>query len=146
MREATLIALKALIETISTGNGYTLNVNHVDRQWKQIDDLSANQLPAVLILDDGPEEIDENSDDSADVTFQVSLVAYVEDHESPSTALNEIDVAIKKAIASDETLNGTIMLMTVLPYKTRDFSTLPPYAWLDRPVQITYEGSFAAGL
>ena len=146
MRESILAALKAVLEDIKTGNGYTLSVAHVSRQWKQVEDISSQQLPAVLIIDDGPEEIEENTGDVADVSFIVSLIGYVEDHENPSTALNELDVAVKKAVATNETLGGLITLIEIQPYRTRDVSTLPPFAWFDRPVKIYYEGTFSEGL
>lgn len=146
MREAILIALATALAGITKANGYTLDVKHISRQWKQVEDLAATQIPAILIIDDGPEDIIELSGDAADVEFNVSLIAYISDNENPSSALNEIDVAMKKAVAANETLAGLVTLMTVLPYNTRDVSTLPPWAWVDRPVKITYEGSFSAGL
>ena len=146
MREAALVKLKTLLEGITVANGYGLDVKHVSRQWKAIDDVSDTQLPAVLIIDDGAETIDEVTSGAADVSFQVSIICYVKDRKNPSTALNLLDANMKKAIYSDLTLAGTVQAVRVLPYLQRDVSSLPPYAFLDRPIEITYEGYHATGL
>ena len=146
MREAALIALKTLLETITVANGYDLDIKHVSRQWKAVEDISDANFPAILIIDDGPEEIFENTGDSADVSFTISLIAYIKDAVNPSTALNLIDQNMKKAVYSDQTFAGTIQATRVQPYQPRDISSLPPYGWIDRPLEITYEGQHSSGL
>ena len=90
-RESSIVALaQVLIET----DGIKL----VTRQFKNIDDLSTKNLPAIIIEDDGEETITEKTGGFADVAFIVSLIGYINTKVDPSTALNKHDQLTKTAL------------------------------------------------
>lgn len=145
-REAALVALETLLKTIKTANGYALDVNYVTRQFDSYDQLSAGQFPALLIEDDGPEDIQWTTAGGADVYFETRIIGYVNTATTLATAINALDVELKKALYSDETFSGTIMHCTILPLLERSGSALNPYGYFIRPVRIGYRADSSAGL
>jgi len=145
-REAALASLATLLDTISTANGYTLDVKRVTRQFMAIDEMASTELPAIIIEDDGSEDIIRKTGDFADVSFVVSVIGYVNAAAALSTAMNELDLAIKKAVASDRTLGGTVAHVLIEPQSERSGTQFQPYGWFNRPLKIMYEGRYSEGL
>lgn len=145
-RESALVALEELIENISISTGYEVDIKSVSRQFRNIDDVAATEIPMVIIEDDGEEIINWNTGGFADVSFEVNLVGYVVSNDELSTKLNNLDRQVLKAIGSDLTLGGVVSDITPLPYTERSGTQFAPYAFFVRPVQITYEGQLSEGL
>jgi len=145
-REAALVSLATLLGTISTANGYTLDVKKVTRQFQAVDEMANTELPALIIDDNGAETIVRKTGDFADVSFDVSVIGYVNAAAQLSTSINELDLAVKKAVASDRTLGGTVAHVLIEPLKDRSGTQFQPYGWFDRPLRIMYEGRYSAGL
>jgi hypothetical protein len=89
-------ALKTRLETITTANGYDLTVKKV---W--FDDiplglgLSPEDLPALLLLDDGASFTHEHQLVNVQLAIRVQIV---ESEEAPDNRLNAIIRAIGKAV------------------------------------------------
>jgi len=139
VREQIIVKLETLLRGIPS-------IKLVTREFTPIDDIAANQFPAIIIEDDGAEEFFDKVGGVADVSFEVAVIGYVSQINGVSTALNTLDVDIKKAIALDMTLGGLAMAVRIMPYKTRSGSKFSPYGFFERPLKITYEGTLAGGL
>jgi len=99
-----------------------------------------------MIEEDLPEiSLQQKTGGFSDVRFQVSLVLAVQDHTAVATALTYLDVAVKKVIAMNPTLNGKCMHITIEPEKQRMGTEFAPYGLSIRPVTIIYEGAAANG-
>jgi len=144
MRESILNALFTVVKGITVAKGYAIDVKFISRQFTPITKVPSVGFPAVLIEDDGPETIQLKSSGFANVSFEVSLIGYVRSKDSISTSLNELDTELKKAIAADPTLGGTVARVTIMPYKDRSGSQFAaeglPYGYFERPIKIQYEG------
>jgi len=139
VREDILILLEKLLKGIP-------NIKLVSREFKPIDEISSVQFPAVIIEDDGVEEIFWKTGGLADVSFEVNIIGYVNQTNGVSTALNLLDDALKKIIFTDLTLGGKVAIIRILPYTERSGSKFAPYGFFERPVRITYEGLTSGGL
>ncbi len=144
-RESSLVALGEVLIN-------TEGIKLVTRQFKNIDDLSTENIPAIIIEDDGEETITEKSGDFADITFIVSLIGYINTKVDPSTALNELDQLTKTALGQDF-LNSSGLMRTaglsgfrILPLVERSGTEIAPYGFFEREVEITYEGRLSTGL
>lgn len=139
MREQILNRIETLLKTIPS-------VKLVTREFVPIDDIASTQFPALIIEDDGAEKFFHKTGGVADVTFDISIIGYVNQLKGVSTTLNILDVELKKAIASNLRLDGLVSTVRIMPYKTRSGSKFAPYGFFDRPLQITYEGTLVGGL
>ncbi len=144
-RESSLVALGQVLIN-------TEGIKLVTRQFKNIDDLSTENIPAIIIEDYGEETITEKSGDFADVAFIVSLIGYINTKVDPSTALNELDQLTKKALGQDF-LNSSGLMRTaglsgfkILPLVERSGTESAPDAFFEREIEITYEGRLSTGL
>lgn len=146
MREAALTALKTQLQNITEDNGYPVTVKAVRREYLDMKDIPATQIPLLVIEDDGEEEILYKTGDFADVLFQVNIRGYVNSIDGLSTPLNVLDVAAKKAIGQDLTLGGNAFSVTILPYTDRSGNETTPFAFFVRPIRITYEGRITQGM
>ena len=145
-REASLVALTELLEGISLANDYDIQVNKVVREMPDIKNLAKTEFPCLVIEDDGDEEIFWKTGGFADITFIINIIGWVQSRADLSTAMNLLDVAVKKAIGTNKTLGNTVVSMKVLPYIERSGSENAPFGFWVRPVVITYEGLEAEGL
>lgn len=146
MREAALVAIEKLLKGININDGFEVNVKKVDRQFQDIDQLSNADFPALIIEDDGEETITRKTGGFADVTFTCHIYGYVKDNLALSTAMNKLDVSLKKAIGLDTTLGNTVVYVEVMPYIERSGTEHAPHGYFIRPLEITYEGQTAQGL
>jgi len=139
MREA-IVAELALVIAASP------DVKTVFRQYKQLDTISNAQFPCVMVEEDLPEVgFNWKTGGFADIQFQLSLIMGVSSRQSVSSALTALDVAVKKAVATNPTLNGTCTNIRLEPETNRLGTEFAPYGMSVRPVTITYEGSAANG-
>lgn len=121
-------------------------VTTVFRQFRQLDTISRQQYPCVMIEEDLPEVgFGWKSSGYADVSFQVNLLMAVVDNTSVATAVTALDVEVKKVLANNPTLNGTCLRCVIQPETERLGTQYTPYGMSRRPVTITYEGSAANG-
>jgi hypothetical protein len=130
----------------------TEGIRLVTRQFKSILELSTENLPAIIIEDDGEETITEKSGDFANIAFIVSIIGYVRTTNDLSTALNELDQLTKTALGQDF-LNSSGIMRTaglsgfrILPLAERSGTESKPNAFFEREVEITYEGRLSTGL
>jgi len=138
-RESALVALSTLLGAIPIVGG-------VSRQFEAVDEIPATALPYIIIEDDGAETITMKTGDFADVEIDVSVIGYVQSALSLSTSLNELDVAIKTAVAGDRTLGGIVQHVSIEPTQERSGTQFKPYGWFIRPLKIMYEGRYSLGL
>jgi len=138
VREAIIDALVALLEA-------SASIKHVSRVNKE-ETLSAQQLPAVLVVDDADEEIEWKTGGLADVYFTIRLIGVVMERSDMSQAQNELDVAIKSIIGSNPTVSGTAIHATILPLQSKNLADTDSVATFERPVRMFYEGSVTGGL
>ena len=137
-REQCISALETLI-LASPG------VKSIFRQFTPIDELASTNLPCVILEDDGQETITHKTGGLVNVAFDISVIGYVESQTALSTAINTLDVAVKKAIANDITLGGVAIAAVPQPYNVRSGTANAPYGWFDRPIRVTYEGIYLNG-
>ena len=137
MREAAITALVTLIGTSSAVK--------VTRE-SSLDLLSARDFPAVVLTDNGAEEIEYKTGGLADVYVDVDLDLLVQKSKSQSTALNALDLSVKKVIASDSTLGSTVAHVTIMPQEDGETLGNDNYASRKRKIRIFYEASTASGL
>ena len=144
MREAAVAKLVTNLAAISIANGYTLDIGKVARNIS-VDDLSSQQFPAVMVVDNDDEEREPKSSSFADVYFTVNLVGFVSSRDSASTDMNELDVAFKKAINANRTLGGIVANVTILPRVETDLDGGEIESAFTRPVQVYYEANEVNG-
>ena len=144
-RESCVAALKNVLNE-------TEGIKFVTREFKGIDELAVTQFPAIIIEDDGEEDITYKTGDFADISFGVSIIGYIRSMEDPSTKLNELDKLTKKALGVDF-LDSSGFMMTaglsgfsILPLVERIGSAIAPLALFERTVQLTYESRLSEGL
>jgi len=126
--------------------GAVPEVKTVFRQFKALDTIPNTQYPCVIVEEDLPEVgFAWKSSGFADVTFQLSLMMGVMDRTNISSAMSALDVAVKKAVASDPTLGGSCTRIQLEPETQRLGTEFAPYGMSVRPVTISYEGSAANG-
>ena len=139
MRETILNALVSILNSIP-------EVKAVFRQFTPLDRVSSQQFPCVFVEEDRPEVgFTWKGSGYADVTFQVSLIMAVRDTKAVSTALNNLDVAVKKAVAANPTLSGTCFRATLEAEESRTGTDYAPYGMSVRPLTISYEGRAVDG-
>ena len=144
-RESSIVALANVLEE-------TDFINFVSREFITIDEVSTKQFPAILIEDDGKEEIENKSGGFADVAFTISIIGYINKTKDPSTALNELDKLTKKALGLDF-LDSTGFMRTaglsgfrILPLVERSGTDIAPLGFFEREIELTYEGQLKEGL
>ena len=148
-KEAALVALKTRLETITTGNGYPFNVKKVTRQFKTIKTFGVKDFPALIIEDDGSEEIDFKTGGTsglAGIEAIVNIIGYVSGKNDISTRLNELDAALVKAIHSEQTLGGAVGAIAIEPTTDKSGSKFTPYGFFVRPVRLFYEVQLSSGI
>ena len=125
---------------------------HYYRVFKNIDDMATNQLPAIIIEDDGEETFEEKSGDYVDVAFVISVIGYIHSTKNPSTVLNELDQLTKTALGQDFLDSSGFMRTAglsgfrILPLVERSGTDIAPYGFFEREVELTYEGRLSTGL
>jgi len=147
-REIAVQALADRLDTISVTNGYAMDMGQpVSRLLTTIEDISDGEMPALIIEDNGEggEDIQELIGGTADVYFTIPVIGYVHDATNPTTAINAMDKAVKRAVLSDPTLGGAVNHASVQPLIGRSGSEGAPYGWFIRPIRIYYEGLAATG-
>lgn len=144
-RESCIVALANVLEE-------TEGINAVLRQFIHINEVANNQFPAIIIEDDGKEEIENKSGDFSDVAFTISIIGYVHKTKDLSTALNELDKLTKEALGLDF-LDSTGFMRSaglagfrILPLVERSGTESAPLAFFEREVELTYEGRLSTGL
>ena len=139
MRESIIVALEALLNADA-------GIKTVFRQFRQLDTISRQQYPCVMIEEDLPETgIARKTSGYADISFQVTLFIAVVDANAVSTALSALDVIVKKVVANNPTMSGTCMSAVIQPEVERIGTLYAPYGLLRRPVSFLYEGHASTG-
>jgi len=139
MREDIVVELESVLNSSAA-------IKTVFRQFRSLDTIAAGQYPCVIIEEDLPEVgFSWKSSGFADIKFQVSLMLAVRDRKTISTSLTALDVAVKKVLAANPTLNGKCIHLTLEPESQRLGTEFAPYGLSIRPISILYEGSAANG-
>ena len=139
MRENIIVQLESLLNA-------SVDIQTVFRQFRLLDTVSNRQYPCVFIEEDLPElGYAWKSSGYADVRFQVNLLEAVHSPNNVASTMNNFDVAVKKVIAANPTLNGSCMRATLEPETERLGTQYAPYGLVRRPVTIIYEGSATNG-
>lgn len=144
MREAAIVQLVTNLKAITIANSYTLDIGKVFR-YDDKEQIPASGYPAIMVTDNDDEERLPKAGGYADVYFTVNLKGFVRSRTAMSTAMNELDVAIKKATNADRTLSGNVANVTILPRLETDLEGLENEAEFERPVQIYFEANEANG-
>jgi len=144
-REQAIVALENRLATITVANGYAVEVKKVQRSTRtQL--LYENGYPAVAVVDTGDSDIQYKTGGLADIYTVVKLVCYVRGRTAMSSRMNELDLAIKKAIAADPTLAGAVAHATIQGDADKDLSGDDDVASFTRPIRLFYEGSYSGGM
>jgi len=137
MRETAIAAIITALQGI-TGIGKVARLFNRDL-------LSSQQFPAVMVVDNDDEEREPKSNGYADVYFTVNLIGFVSSRDDASTAMNALDVELKKAINANRTLGGIVANVTILPRNETDLDGGEIESTFTRPVQVYYEANEANG-
>jgi len=144
-REQVLDALVTRLQTITTANGYTLNIGLVKRSIR-MHLLYENAYPAIQIEDGSTETIEYKTGGLADIYFTAKLSVWVRSRTSMSESMNAVDLAIKKAIATEATLGGLVAHATIQGEVDKDLTGDDDIAKFIRPIRIFYEGQYTEGM
>lgn len=144
-REQALTALEARLATITIANGYAVEVKKIQRS-NRMQLLYENGYPAIAVIDTGDSDIQYKTGGLADIYTIVKLVCYVRSRTAMSVRMNEFDLAIKKAIAVDPTLAGTVAHATIQGDAEKDLSGDDDVASFTRSVRLFYEGTVTQGM
>ena len=144
VRESSIVAIVTNLEAISIANGYTLDVKKVIR-LDAPSKLAKTAHPALMVIDNDDEERLPKAGGFADVYFTLNIKGIINSGTESSTAMNALDVAIKKAISADRTLSGTVANVSILPRLETDLDGDERDAAFTRPVQVYYEANEANG-
>ena len=106
--------------------------------------IARTAFPAVIVLDDGNETRNPKTNGMADVFFTLYLKGAVIGKDQ-STAMNNLDKAIKAAIYADLTLGGTVANIKILSREQTDLDGGETLATFVRPIEIYYEANEANG-
>lgn len=144
-RESSIVALANVLKE-------TEGINSITREFKTFQEISNKSFPAIIIEDDGREEIEDKSGGFADVEFVISIIGYVNQTKNTSTALNELDKTVKKALGLDF-LDPTGFMRTaglsgfrIMPLVERSGTDIAPFGFFEREILLTYEGQLKEGL
>jgi len=93
-----LEALKTRLETITTANGFTLDVAYVDRQFKWPDEIG-QRFPALLVIPGSVQPLEKMlQSNSQMVDRMVSVFCYVYEQYTPSTELENLQAEVLKCL------------------------------------------------
>lgn len=124
-----------------------LNASVIIKKVIRADDsqkLAATALPAVKVVDDTQEERLPKSGGYADVYFELRLIGLCRGV-NQSTAMNALDVEIKKIINSDRTLGGLVANVTILARTETDLDGNESVSEFTRPIQVFYVANESLG-
>ncbi|MDX8383708.1 MAG: hypothetical protein R8M45_06475 [Ghiorsea sp.] len=138
MREEIIVQLETVLNA-------TAGVSSVFRQFKALDSVSTANFPCVIIEEDMPESAFDYKHGAADIQFKVNLLCAVNTQQALATAINALDLLVKKAVAANPTMNGAATYCRILPETERSGTRFYPYGFVKRPILITYEGLPSAG-
>lgn len=144
MREASIATLVSNLQSITVANGYTLDIGSVIR-YNDKEQIPASGYPAIMVTDNGDEERLPKAGGYADVYFTVNLQGFVRSRDAASTAMNELDAAIKKAVNADRTLGALVANVSIMPRLITDLDGNEIESAFTRPVQIYFEANEANG-
>lgn len=122
IRENILEAIKTVLETITTGNGYANTIVSIQR-WNK----NGNSLLSVpcIVINAGPEKKEPAPDPMTTCKLSVSLDLWIRqketDTQSTDTILSSFLGDIEKALMADHTLSGNardITIQNIFPFET----------------------------
>jgi len=144
VRESSIATLVSNLQSISIAGGYTLDIGSVIR-YNDKEQIPASGYPAIMVTDNDDEERLPKASGFADVYFTVNLQGFVRTRDIASTAMNELDVAIKKAVNADRTLGASVANVTIMPRTITDLDGNETESAFIRPVQVYFEANEANG-
>lgn len=113
--------IKTTIEGITTGNGYSQTVAHVNTDSIKLpEDLTADQFPAVNVVDVN-ETKTPGDIDSKNSILEVMLLGYVQklnDQDNVQTKRRNLENDIEKALMVDETRGGKAIFTEITKIET----------------------------
>lgn len=124
VRENILVALEALLKTITTTNGYVNTITNVER-WRMKGNPTV--VTPTLIIFAGPESKTPGPDPMMTCEMSVELDLWIRQETTDTvytdTVLNSLLGDIEKALMSDHTLGGNtqdINVVDILPFQTTE--------------------------
>jgi len=106
--------------------------------------LARPAFPSVMVVDDGVEDRIPRTGGFADVYFTVRLIGVIRG-KNQSTLMNELDTAIKAAMAADRTLGGYVANVTIMPRENTVLDGNEEDSTFVRPVRIYYVATESLG-
>jgi hypothetical protein len=104
-----LDALKLRLETIRKENGFAVNVEFVDRQFKWPDEIG-QRFPALLVIPGSVMPLDRGLQSNRQVVDRgVSVFCYVYEQHKPSTVLEDLQAEVLKAVFSEPVNLGGVV-------------------------------------
>ena len=133
-RELILQDLISTLQSITTANGYALNVQNVDRHIEHWEKVA--EFPALFVVS-GDERIEHKPGLTERANWSVGIVGYVKSEDQKSQEVEKLIGDVKKAVMVDTTRGGNATATTV--DEIRDLSVvLSPYGIFEMDLTIIY--------
>lgn len=134
-RGTILEALKNALKGITKANGYLSDVVFVSRKWVAWETLTSDQFPALMVIDDGSEEIEDDAHEWVIANMSPTIVGYVKG-DDVSSEFSKLESDLKKFIYSKPDLGDNAK---VFIYDGMVVFTMDDLIYFQMSVTITYD-------
>jgi hypothetical protein len=117
VRYGILENLKAALAGITIANGYQSDVASASRQFESWENMTSEKFPALFLLDDGREEIEDIAGDWVIAIMYPTIVGYVRDKTDIALAFGKMDADIKKFLYSSPNLGSYAKIIAYQGYE-----------------------------
>ena len=152
-RETSIQSLITVLQAVP-------ELKSVGRQFKTFEEIGNTNFPAIIVEEDdsGEESIDYTSGGFGNVIFTVNIIGYVRASKNLATAINKLDVFIKKTLGTDfiitptHTAEDSVMRsaglegFTIETLKEKSGTEFNPFGRFVRPIKLEYQGLVSEGL
>lgn len=132
-----LINLENALKGILIDNGYQVDVRTVTHQSIGFENYTSDKLPALLVLDDGHEEVIDDSTNMVFCNMYPTIIGYVKDKDDPKTIFGKLDSDIKKWIYSNPNLGTFCKALSYQGYI--DIQTADQIILFEMQIKICYD-------
>ena len=117
VRYTILENLKTQLATITIANEYQTDVISVSRKFESWEGMTSEKLPALFVLDDGREEVEDIAGDWVIVNMYPVIVGYVRSETDLALAFGKLDADLKKFLFSNPNLGTYCKLILFQGYE-----------------------------
>jgi len=115
-RHTILENLKTELAKITIANGYQTNIVSVSREFRSWENLTSEKFPCLFVLDDGREDVEDESGDYVFVNMYPAIVGYVKDENDVALVFGKLDADIKKFLYSNPDLGENCKMVLYKGY------------------------------